>query len=164
MKLLILQFYPASSNFFRLRSKYCLQHCLLKRPASLASTIGDQPQIRLLRPQNTRLERCRNPKNLLVIRTLRSVTDKTSCSLLLLRSVTKEISCSQSLVMIYLVTFSTINCHRKYLCFKSLCSVSNCQHFVPTLFYVLRCVGIFPSLHYSNTLVSVHSTWLIICN
>ena len=120
MKLLILHIYSASSNFLRLRSKYCLQHPLLKRPASSALTIGDQAKIRTLRPQNTSLERRRNPTNLLVTRTLISVTDKTSCSVLLLRSANKEISCSQSVLWIYPVTFSTLNCHRKYLCFKSI--------------------------------------------
>jgi hypothetical protein len=115
-----LEIYPASSNFLRRRSKYCLQHPLLKRPAFSALTVGNQAKIRILRPQNTSLERHRNPKNLLFTRTLRNVTDKTSCSLLLFRSLTKEISCSQSILWIYPVAFSTINCHRKYFSFKSI--------------------------------------------
>jgi hypothetical protein len=122
LKLLISQIYPASSNYPRLRSEYCLQPLLLKRSASSALTIGDQGKIRNLRPQNTSLERRRNPKKkiLLFTITLWSVADKTTCSLLLLRSVTKEISCSQSVLWIYPVTFSTTHCHRKYLYFKSI--------------------------------------------
>jgi hypothetical protein len=118
--LLILQIYSASTKFLRHRSIYCLQYPLLKRPSSRAMTVSDQAKIRILRPQNTSLERRRDPHNLLVTITLRSTTDKTTCSLLLLRSVTTQISCLQSVLWIYPVTFSTINCHRKYLCFKSI--------------------------------------------
>jgi len=57
-----LQIYPASSNFLRLRSEYCLQPLLLKRSASSALTIGDQGKIRNHRPQNTSSERRRNPE------------------------------------------------------------------------------------------------------